>query len=471
MSRTRMLLLLALGLLALPLWAGVQAQTPTPLPTLGPPIPANFTPPPTAIAGGIRAGDVIRDTFPDNVTEISYTFAGEAGQNISITLTGIWVYSGCLELKSGTISVYSTGTGGYGSAIIPYYTLPTTATYTIIIRRCSTDTGAYTLTLDAVSIEPIAYDLVVEGELQEAQASIAYQLSGEQGDLIAISLMSDDFDPLVWLSQESQAGPAFLVGDDNNGGNLNAFIGPFRLPASGSYIVSARSAIPTSGRYTLLVNRIEAQPIAYGDTVEATFSRAVPLRLFTFDGQNGDLVSAWAESGGTLDTTLALIDTSNNNMFSVDDDSGGGLDPEISQQVLFRDDMYYILLRPYSIGDVGSARLTLMREAVASLDTGAQQVLLDSKVRQSVLLFTGVANERVRLTLIRVRARIPLNGQVISANLNVIQGDQSVASTNLQGGDTLVIEFVVPADGEVRVILQNSSNINTRYEVSLERLE
>ncbi len=121
-----------------------------------------------------------------------------------------------------------------------------------------------------------------QGTIMPAQAT--YSFDGKAGDVVAILLDSDDFDPVLSLLNAAQEE---IATNDDFGGSLNSRI-IFELPADGNYTVIARSFSGEGGDYSLLVRaatdyeqayaEAEALVLAerYGDAI-AAYSEAIEL--------------------------------------------------------------------------------------------------------------------------------------------------------------------------------------------------
>lgn len=82
----------------------------------------------------------------------------------------------------------------------------------------------------------LAYGDEVEGEFDGE--AVFYTFEGEEGDEVTIALIAEDFDPLVQLLD---AEGFELATDDDSGGNFNALIEGFELPADGTYVIVVTS--------------------------------------------------------------------------------------------------------------------------------------------------------------------------------------------------------------------------------------
>src|SRR5690606_19818705 len=97
---------------------------------------------------------------------------------------------------------------------------------------------------------------------------------------------------------------------DDGGGNLNSLIGPYVLPATGTYTIAASSLSESAtGGYTLALERVELNMVAYGDEIEGELGKNTPSVYYSFEGASGDVVSIEVDSDA--DTNLTLNDPYN----------------------------------------------------------------------------------------------------------------------------------------------------------------
>ena len=132
--------------------------------------------------------------------------------------------------------------------------------YLIEARSLSSSaTGEYDLSVEIAAIEgdeddptpvPIVYDQELDGRLLPAGDIDAYTLNGQAGDVVDISLMSEDFDTFLELEFDGKV----IVADDDGGEDLNSLLDDFVLPVSGEFIVRVHSyADEGTGSYALIV--------------------------------------------------------------------------------------------------------------------------------------------------------------------------------------------------------------------------
>jgi hypothetical protein len=482
------LFLLLFGLLMLIVPAMVFAQdtalllTATPSPFVPSPVPTEpeptVPPRPTASSGSeprnlgsVSIGETVTGELSGSITAASYTFEGEAGQVVTIGLssTAFDSYLRLLDPNGVELATDDDGAGSLNSRIGPL-TLTENGEYTVIASTfsCSTGgscnaTGAFQLQLSAAQIERIEYTQTVEGELSAEQPAIIYAFTGQQGDVVSVSMTSDDFDSYLTLS--SSTPNTELTTNDDGGGSLNALIGPFTLPSTGEFLISASSLSGNAyGSFSVSLDKVELQSIAYGDTVDVEFDEGNSAVYFGFEGQIGDIVSVDVNSDNGIDTSLTL-NSPDNYMAASDDDGGDGFDPEINQFNLSQTGTYTLVIRPYTPGDTGSVSLTLEKGVATSLDDGPQEIRLSDKQYQGYLTFEGQAGENIRMS-VSVKS-----GENPAPNITVTQNGTTVTSVSGNTVGEVSFTFTVPADGPVGVQIVDYNYANSVLEVSIERVD
>lgn len=432
-------LTLLLVLMALPLTAGAQAAEP------------------------IAIGDSLEGTLTEADSQALYEFEATAGQTISITLSSS-DFDAYLLLQVGDGNVIASDDDSAGSlnSRIGAFTIPEDGTYTIVATSYSAyynsgaTPGDFTLSLAEFETRSIEYTQTVDAELTDEELVAYYTFSGQEGDTVIIRLNSSDFDSYLRLSDAGGE----LMSNDDGGGNLNALIGPYVLPATGTYTIAASSLSQSAtGSYTLSLERVELNIIDYGDEVEGELGKNTAAVYFSFEGTSGDVVSIEVDSDA--DTNLTLNDPYNYQV-AFDEDGGSGANPEISEVSLNSTGIYTIVVQS-PFGDTGPFTLTLARSELPSLDEGSQTLSFSTEQTQRSVVFTANAGETVRLTL-------SSGGAEASPSVDVLQAGNSLTYISSSRVSQLSVDFVTPDDGDVVVNISDYSYTNLRLQVTLERL-
>jgi hypothetical protein len=173
----------------------------------------------------------------------------------------------------------------------------------------------------------LAYGDEFTGELTDDANEQVWTFEGSEGDVVTITMISDDFDPLLELytaaGYEDNDAP-LLVNDDAESFELgtDSQIPGFQLPEDGEYVIVA-TAFSGDGEYEISLEEggdpvlqgqaaiDAAEAIAYGDEVTGEISDDATRVFYVFEGSEGDVVTITmiAEDNDALDTTLELYST------------------------------------------------------------------------------------------------------------------------------------------------------------------
>lgn len=255
-----------------PTWTASPTATRTPLPTASPsPIG------PQAIAYGDVATGSISNVQPERI----FTFAGNRGDVITIRLErqsgDLDTVLALLDSAGHELAMNDDAPGPVPSdSRIEQFRLPASGVYTIVATRfqrsAGTTSGEFMLTLRRIEMpvgatltpvgpQRITYGQTVVGVINDSSPVVAYAFSGQQGEVVRISLArlnpADSLDPYLRLMDV--AGHELAANDDApspaDPTTTNAQISGFRLPASGEYVILAtrfqQAQGTTSGTYVL----------------------------------------------------------------------------------------------------------------------------------------------------------------------------------------------------------------------------
>jgi hypothetical protein len=302
---------------------------------------------------------------------------------------------------------------------------------------------------------------VITGQISPDMPEYRYSFEGVAGETLLISANSSDFDSYLRLLD---ANGVELAANDDAGGTLNSQIGPVSLSTSGTYTVVITSygyysySEVATGSFELIIERIAVSQIGYGETRQVNLDAQAISQFLRFSGTAGDVISVTADSGGSIDTVLSVIDPDGVTVFS-DDDGGAGFDPEIVRYVLPFSGEYTLVLRAFSAGESGSVNLTLERSDSRSLDGETRIVRLNSKQVQDVLTLNGSAGQTVGL---EVRLQ---SGDVGNLSIIVEQAGVQLMYYSTSGvPESIVLGFEVPVDGDVTIRIEDYSTTGSTYE-------
>lgn len=229
--------------------------------------------PPEAIALNTTVrGSLGRDSnvLPvDNSYFNAYTFEGQAGQDVEITMQSTQIDTYLIVLSPNGEDVAQDDDGGGGTNSRLRLTLPTTGTYLVLANSYSAgEVGSYTLEVATASSgggtpqatrPQMDYLLQEEGVLgpgafvlqQDGSLYREHFFEGRAGQRVTITMTSDEFDTyLILLGPNDEL---IDQNDDISQGNFNSSI-TVTLPSSGRYRILANAYDSGGrGRYFLTV--------------------------------------------------------------------------------------------------------------------------------------------------------------------------------------------------------------------------
>ena len=304
---------------------------------------------------------------------------------------------------------------------------------------------------------PIRYGETITGGLA---ALGNYEFAGKAGDVVVIQMEATAFTPVLLLYNVAGS----IAASDDGSDDPVAVIGPMALQKDGVYRVrTGRRESVDQGRFTLRLEQVEPETIAYGDTVEVEFAESESARYFRFDAGILDEVTITVTGEGTLDTRLRLREFTDTYDFAFDDDSGQGVHPQLRDLRIPYTNQYLLTLERATSGTTGSVTLTLQGRGITSLDDRAQTVTLNSVRSQVLLPFAARGGEQVLITVAVV------SGNAEALRTLVTQDGRTYVSGSGSALNELRLFFTLPFDGTANVIV--SSLVEVEAQVSLERLD
>ncbi|MBZ0298261.1 MAG: PPC domain-containing protein, partial [Anaerolineae bacterium] len=396
----------------------------------------------------IDFGDTISDQLSSNVSAVEYTFTGEQGQFVSITMLQVVDMDPFLRLldASGNVLIEDDDSAGSLNAKIGPYRLPTNGSYTIVATSLSgDDVGDFTLNLETTVVQRIEYGQTITGTLDTDNPEEEYLFTTAAGDTISIDLESTAFDSYLTLASTNPR--MDLTYDDDSGVDRNARIGPYVLADGGEYNITVSSVFDPNGEYTLTLNKVDLTPITLNEALDAQISGG-QARYFSFEGRAGQVIDVRVDSGNKLDTALTVYGPSSNEVASADD-VDNKVDPSAVNVLLSEDGTYFLAVQPNISRDARTPITVKVAESrVPSLDSGPQTVQLDTQGGSHILSFTASEGEHVRLRLM-IEA-----SEAMSPNVRVTQGGSEIASlSSYTISDEISFGVALPQDGPVTLEL------------------
>jgi hypothetical protein len=296
---------------------------------------------------------------------------------------------------------------------------------------------------------------VLQGEVSARVESVEYAITLQQGELLRVAAESDSFDTFLQILDST--GMELAYNDDYNLDiNTNSEISAFIAPYDGEFTVVVTSyeayfdTGSAAGGFTLTLERILPTPVNVDEAVLVTFDGEASTQYLMVELVSGSVVSVYAE--GALDTQVVMFNTEGVEL-ARDDDGGIGFNPEIPRYVATYTGPHLLAFSTYDAGSVGESTLIVQTAGVNSLDAGARNLSLSSKLLADTVTFTGAAGTTAVVNIDH------LGGTATSIAINVTQGGSTltdfVSSFGIPG--RLLLPVVVPADGTVVMSFSISS--------------
>ncbi len=304
----------------------------------------------------------------------------------------------------------------------------------------------------------IAYGDTVSGEITEPNIRDQWTFEGSRGDLIVITMDSNDFDTFLDLQQNGQS---IASNDDYNG--LNSQIGPFALPEDGAYTIIARPLSETAtGSYTLALSLAEVQTINYGDTVTGELAANENVSL-SFEAEEDQVISI-RMSGEDF---IPHIDLRASNGFSIAyDDAYDGGDAIVGPLLIPNDGLYVLNIGGFDIsGSAVDYALSLELVEIETVEGGALSYgdSVTTQIAASAIhewTFEGVAGDI---------ALIDVSGSAATPDVEVIlpNGVSFINSATFGAFGMNENTHVLPLDGTY--IVRVTGNFDDIYTILIEK--
>jgi hypothetical protein len=318
----------------------------------------------------------------------------------------------------------------------------------------------------------IGYGDNISSTIPATFAQQQYTFSATAGDVVLITLTSQEFDAYLFLYD---AGGVVVAQDDDGAGDRNSRV-TYIIPATGEYIIGVDSfgnvvgINPGSGVFTLNLQLEDTGIVSptpaptetvtvtlevpddgtldLGETVNGRFSSDAQEVSYSLAGNAGEIVTISLNSTD-IDTYLILRDAEGNTI-AENDDSAGTLNSRVGPFQLTEGTEYVVVATSYSyfyLGETVSGTFELSAETTtpvsiefATLTEGQLSVDGDTTATYAI---EGTAGDVVTIDL--NTPSYALYAQIIGPNGSVNQ------STG--GGNGMLGPIVLPEDGMYVVIV------------------
>ena len=271
----------------------------------------SILPVPSPDAVPLGSGDLASDAIEAPADVDLFTFTGQAGDLVSLTLSETSNWGSSINDARATVF---TPTGDqliiFDSNSQQTVTLPENGTYTIRVNANNLlSIGTYNLGVESIlpvpspDVVPLASGDLVSGSIDASGQTDLFTFGGQTGDLVSLTLSETS----NWGSSINDAratvvtptGDQLILFDSNSQQTVT-------LPENGTYTIRVNANnLLSIGTYNLGVESIlpvpspDAVPLGCGDLASNAIDAPADVDLFTFTGQAQDMIS------------LTLTETSN----------------------------------------------------------------------------------------------------------------------------------------------------------------
>jgi len=344
-------------------------------------------------------------------------------------------------------------------------TLPETGSYDLIASAFAADaTGSYQLqaTEEQRSATPL---LSTSGtwtpeatptEIRYVRTADAYTFSGEAGQIVEISLDSEEFDPYLTLEKLGAGDGGETIAEDDDGGTERNALLNLVLPETATYRVFARGYEDSSeGAYQFQINTLDlvSSPLL---AEQGSVTDQDPLIPIPDSTKRGDRYSLRGQAGQRLelnltspefDTYLILQDAEGNTIAENDDRMPGDGNSRLNT-LLPATGTYQVIVTGFSEESRGLYDLTVQEARIAQ----TIQPLTRDRLEPQERLVTNTTVRRGDQYTLEGTA-----GETIEARMNsdeldtylVLQNDRGELIAENDDGDdrNAVLSAVLPSSG------------------------
>lgn len=251
----------------------------------------------------IEYGEVVDGELTTSALESYYVFSGNAGDSVSISMTSddfdsyLYLY----DEDGFEIAYNDDGAGNLNSRIGPF-TLPADGNYSITATSLSrSSTGSFTLTLDLVALEQIAFGDTATGEV--GNGSVAYfSFEAEAGDVVNISVDSEADTNLTLSDPYGYV----VISDEDGGAGNNPEITDYVISSEGTYTVSVGSSFDEAASFELSLSRAEVPSLNDGP-LTLNFSSSGTTRTAVFTAEAGQTITLTLDASAEFSPNVDIL--------------------------------------------------------------------------------------------------------------------------------------------------------------------
>ncbi len=398
-------------------------------------------------------------------------YQGQAGTYLTVIITAEDLIDAQLALygPAGKLLFSDDDSGGNLNPEIFEFPIPEDGTYTIQAQTIAA-TGQVSLNINSSTVTsgggPLPLGTPQNAVLKRGR-SHEWTFEGETGQIINLTMNSADFD--TFLELRDGEGNSLAENDDIHGSSNSAFE-LLTLPGSGAYTVIARGLSETDGGdYEITLKSVKVAP-GGGELVVDIPTQAllVPDQSdeWSFEAKKGAYITIILQSD-LLDTYLELYGP-DNALLIADDDSGGELNAAIFDYPISESGQYHLRVRSARPNENEGGVYDILLTQAEEVDTTGQ---LSSDQAHTSQLAGGEQHTWTFTAADGLFATIKMESDTLDTYLALYDssGELLVLNDDFLGTSAVIANFIIPEDGEYRVIARAySAEQSGDYTISLE---
>lgn len=308
----------------------------------------------------------------------------------------------------------------------------------------------------------LSYGDTVSGTISEEQLEARYTFEGHAGETILVSMnrIGEGLDPFLYLLLPNGS---VILSDDDSGGNLNALIGPYRLPEDGVYTIVAtrfmRESSTGAGEYRLTLQLAEVIPFSQGQPVTVTLDDSQPMAFFAYEGSVGEMLNLIGQGlDGDVDYNINVRnpDGLNVNGLYGRPNQIATIDP----LVLERSGTYTFAMARQNSSGTMDVQGTSVQVTLTLHSLEPEQIIFDAPITGHLddsnpsdhYVFEGHRGDQFRLEGSQTPGSAPYDVQIITPEgYNSWGGSAAYAG---EGSDQFVMEPVLEADAQYLLVVR-----------------
>ncbi len=437
------------------------------------------------VATGISYGLSVKGALDDGTPRNVYAFSGLRGEVVTIT---VQVTGGDLDpmlavmsnkgdllarVDDGPPFEAAGATSGPRDLQIQTLRLPESDRYYVVVGRfgfgLGSTSGDYTVEVDRIGVSSangsaLRYGDSIVNRISPGTPQLYYSFQAARGDIVNISMqrISGNLDSFL---QVTDSNGVVLASDDEvpNSGSLDAEISNLAIPQDGLYVIVAsrfgQAAGTSEGGFYLTVQESKDSGVGNSPQAPLPLMPNIPLegdvtsdhiaQYYRFEAKAGDIVSVTMEKlTGNLDSYLALLDGTGNQIAANDDAQDGSQNAGIDNFYVLTDGQYTVIATRNG-GDQGKGagrfRLTLTTQGNA-----AKSISPDVRFIPYGSTLTGNIDDTTTEILY---AFFGHQGDVITVSMNRADGDLDPYLAILDGGQKVLTYNDDTSDGTQNAVV------------------